>query len=299
VSICLLLAHAASVLHGETARPTFKSGLIDIYPFFVQMPRNAGPRSAEVTPYIGQLSRSALYRKKALYKRTHKATPSAAPVDTANETKEVKVNGANNGQKRTVPANKAPRFYPAEDIRQKKVTRKTNRPARLRSSITPGTVLILLAGKFRGKRVVFLKQLSSGLLLVSGPAKINGVPLRRVNQAYVIATSTKIDISGVKASSRPLFTVSRSWPDWRIQVDSKFDDAYFKRAGSVRTRGTESEFFKEADKKATETKSGRAGDYKDLDKALVAEVAKVPNLAKYLASTFALSNGQKPHLLNF
>lgn len=108
------------------------------------------------------------------------------------------MNGEKNGEKRLVPTQKAATFYPAEDARQPKKTRKIARPTKLRPSITPGTILILLAGRFRGKRVVFLKQLSSGLLLVTGPFKLNGVPLRRVNQAYVISTSTKVDLGDFK-----------------------------------------------------------------------------------------------------
>merc|ERR1712232_338590 len=105
---------------------------------------------------------------------------------------------------------KSPRYYPAEDAKPSKPTyRVRQNPPKIRKSISPGTILIILAGRFRGKRVVCLKALESGLLLVTGPYKINGVPLRRVNQAYVIATSTKVDVSGIDTS--------------------KFNDEYFER----------------------------------------------------------------------
>jgi len=206
--------------------------------------------------------------------------PAAEEKDTA--PKEKKIGGAKNGGTRSIPANKAMKFYSSEATTRQKIARKTNSAAKLRSSITPGTVLILLAGRFRGKRVVCLKQLPSGLLLVSGPFKINGVPLRRVNQAYVIATSTKIDISSVS-------------------IDEKINDAYFAKDSKRRSKGSEKEFFGEgADKKEKKAfPSDKSNDQKTVDKALIAEINKTENLAKYLGSNFALTKGQFPHLMQF
>eukprot|EP01098_Paradermamoeba_levis_P016915 TRINITY_DN9410_c0_g1_i2.p1 TRINITY_DN9410_c0_g1~~TRINITY_DN9410_c0_g1_i2.p1 ORF type:complete len:167 (-),score=63.78 TRINITY_DN9410_c0_g1_i2:113-613(-) len=152
-------------------------------------------------------------------------------------------------------------------------------PAKLRKSIKPGTVLVLLSGRFRARRVVFLKQLPSGLLLVTGPYALNGVPLRRVNQSYVIATTTKVDLTGFKAAD-------------------KFDDAYFKRPLKQKQKKTEAEFFAK-EKKEKKIKPERVADQKAVDAELLKAVEKTPLLRQYLASSFSLKNGDRPHDMKF
>ncbi|KAL4076076.1 ribosomal protein L6e-domain-containing protein [Scleroderma yunnanense] len=236
-------------------------------------------RSRQLAPGIGRFSRSQAAARRQLYKGPKKSEkPAAEEIPLY---KEVKVGGEKNGGSRLVPTSKAPRFYPAEDVRQPKKSRKSPKPAKLRSSIIPGTVLILLAGRFRGKRVVFLKQLESGLLLVTGPYKINGVPLRRVNQAYVIATSTKVDLEPFK-------------------IDSKINDAYFAKASAKGSISAEAEFFSEGKPKPKEPfPESKSADQKEVDKAVIAAIQKQENLAKYLKATFGLTKGQFPHQMVF
>ncbi|KAF9055409.1 60S ribosomal protein L6 [Hymenopellis radicata] len=236
-------------------------------------------RSKEIAPHVGRFSRSKLAAKRGLYKGLKKSEKPAATA--APETVEKTIGGDKNGGKRAVPTTKAPRFYPADDVRVPKQSRKSPKPTHIRTTITPGTVLILLAGRFRGKRVVFLKSLESGLLLVTGPYKINGVPLRRVNQAYVIATSTKVDISS-------------------LTLDAKFTDAYFTKTASKKSSSAEAEFFEDGKPKAKEPlPESKTADQKAVDEGVVAAVKKSENLAKYLAASWGLSKGQFPHQMVF
>ena len=51
------------------------------------------------------------------------------------------------------------KYYPAEDAVPAKGPVPVRNAPRLKKRVSPGTVLVLLAGRFRGKRVVFFKKL--------------------------------------------------------------------------------------------------------------------------------------------
>jgi len=240
-------------------------------------------RNVKINGGIMRFSRSKMYHKKAAFVKTKEAVKKVAAAKAGTVTKEI--GGEKNGEKRVVQLQKMPRSLPTQARKQRKASNKkafSQHNHKLRSTITPGTVLILLAGAHKGKRVVFLKQLSSGLLLVTGPFRINRCPLRRINQIYVIATKTKIDITGVT-------------------LPETLNDDYFRRSKAKKVRHGEGEIFEQ--KKASYVVSEqRKKDQVEVDRQLLGALKQNPEkklLCQYLASSFSIRKGMFPHKMNF
>merc|ERR1712123_162082 len=109
-----------------------------------------------------------------------------------------------------------PKYYSTEDKKVKLTNSRCNSNAtKLKASLVPGAAVIL-------------KQLESGLCLITGPFKVNGIPLRRVPQSYVIGTSTVVDASGVDTSSvsDSLFKKPKST---KKKADGPFEDKEEKK----------------------------------------------------------------------
>ena len=109
----------------------------------------------------------------------------------------------------------------------------------------------------------------------TGPFSVNGVPLKRVNAAYVIATVTKVALP-------------------KLPMD--IDDAFFAKEEAEEEAG-EDKFFAQT-KKATETSEERKAAQKKFDDAIVKAV-KDDAIKGYLKSTFTLQKGDKPHKMVF
>ncbi|XP_076181156.1 ribosomal protein L6 isoform X2 [Ptiloglossa arizonensis] len=241
------------------------------------------PRNYDLGNGIYRFSRTRMFHKKAIYKFLDKKTPKTVkpkkPVSI-----EKKIGGDKNGGKRIVLLKKRCANYPTADPvtvhHAKKCFRDHHRY--LRPSLKRGTICILLAGAHKGKRVVFLKQLKSGLLLVTGPFLINGCPLRRVSQNYVIATSTHINLSGLK-------------------LPAQVNDDYFKRKREKRAKKEEGDIFT---KKKDEYKASdqRKADQKVVDKFVISAIKRNKEkkmLFTYLSAMFGLRSSQYPHRLKF
>ena len=170
-------------------------------------------------------------------------------------------------------------WYPVSNLK-KHFTRKCKEPKKshISAELKPGQVVILLSGRFRGRRVVFLKKLEdSNLLLVTGPYKYNGVPLKRVNAAYVLPTNTKLNVSG--------------------DVAKNVDDKFFAKVKIERKK--EEDFFEDEKKKKERITADRKKMQDEVDINVKKAVDEVPMMKEYLRNRFALKNGDKPHLMKF
>jgi len=169
-------------------------------------------------------------------------------------------------------------WYPVSDLkthfkRKCKIPKKTH----ISAELTPGQVVIILSGRFRGRRVVYLKKLESGLLLVTGPYKYNGVPLKRVNAAYVLPTNTKLEIDA--------------------KVGESIKDDFFKKVDLDIKK--EEDFIPKEDAKRARVTEERKKAQNDIDTKVKGAVDKVPMMKEYLRNRFALKSGDKPHLMKF
>jgi len=254
-------------------------------------------RNYQLPSGVWRFSRSRMYHKTAQYKFVKKDDKGNVIKQQAQPKKaqlpkyaEKPIGGEKNGAKRSVRIRKLPKIYSVE---AKKKLRRTTRKLpfykhkrSLRKSITPGTVLIVVAGRHRGKRVVFLKQLKSGLLLVNGPFHVNRCPLRRIHQNYVIATRTKLDIS-------------------TLQLPKYLGDKYFRRQHENRKKaakqpGADNVFKKK--KAAYKVSVQRKKDQKVVDKQLMQVIRAHPDrklLIRYLGALFCLTNKTFPHKMKF
>ena len=169
-------------------------------------------------------------------------------------------------------------WYPVSDLKSHfKRKCKIPKASHISAPLTPGQIVIILSGRFRGRRVVFLKKLESNLLLVTGPYKYNGVPLKRVNAAYILPTNTKLNVNAEVAKNVNDKSFSK------IEIERKKEEDFFEDEKKKKERITE-------DRKKLQT---------EVDNAVKTAVDEVPMMKEYLRNRFALKNGDKPHLMKF
>lgn len=237
---------------------------------------------------IARWSRFAIRQKNSYRLKSVKlANKKAAPKKVASKVKitvEKQIGGAKNGKTRIVKVLKNRGSYATK-------AKVTKRPSsnyfakhvrNTRRTMVPGKVLILLAGRHKGKRVVLLKVLKSGLLLVNGPFFLNSCPLRRISQRYVISTKTRVNLKGVS-------------------IPEHINDAYFKRADKKKARKTEGDIFAKQEEKYQPSEQ-RKQDQVTVDKLVKAALKKTNEgslVSKYLKSYFALRSHQYPHRMRF
>ncbi|GAM28974.1 hypothetical protein SAMD00019534_121500 [Acytostelium subglobosum LB1] len=207
---------------------------------------------------LRKFSKRTLAKRTRIYlcKKNKVVTPKkAAPAPVVRE-------ATIKGGKKVQLKEKVPRYAPVDACEVRAANRAHSvAPISLRKSITPGTVLIVVAGRFAGKRVVFLKQLTSGLLLITGKY------------------SPRLDHRTTSSTRHTMI----------IKATTKKSEGEFFKDGEKKTEKKEKKQLPEA----------RVADQKAVDAAILAALKGQKELCLYLKTKFFLRSGEFPHALKF
>jgi len=156
---------------------------------------------------------------------------------------------------------------------------------KLRKSITPGTIGIILKGPQKTRRVVFIKQVESGLMIVANP--VAGLEPTTVDSRYFLSTKVKLDISGVKVPEEMVHSHFHNKAERR--------KAYLKarRAGTV---------LGELELKPKGFTDEQKAINKKLDDQLIPVIQKHADgavLENYMKAKFTLTHRDFPHRMVF
>lgn len=167
--------------------------------------------------------------------------------------------------------------------------KKTKRSG-VRASLQPGVIAIILRGRFKGRHVIVLGQANgdqgrSSLVVTAGPYACNGVPMRRIDPAYLIATQTRIDLSALDTSA--------------------LTSDIFKIQKKDRKRKGEGDFMGDC-KTNVARKPKYTKEFRDVEKVMdqrLMETIKKDERRKallgYLRSVFTINSGDMPHRMKF
>lgn len=98
-----------------------------------------------------------------------------------------------------------PRLYIPDDTpefveRYRKTT--ARKPRTARTDLARGMVVVVLEGVFASRRVIYLGGLGDNLALCVGPKSINNIPLFKIDERYLLATSTVLEIGNVDVDEK-------------------------------------------------------------------------------------------------
>lgn len=227
-----------------------------------------------------------MYKRRALYRLKGVNKGVKVTKEKKSIVKVKPIGGPKNGGERIVHLKKPKANYPTKRFVKNRPPKSfsSNHKRYTRQNLKPGSVLIMLAGRHQGKRVVLLKVLSSGLLLVTGPFCVNSCPMRRVSQRYVIGTSTRLELGDFK-------------------VPEHLDDTYFRRLKKEKKdkKTVENDIFA-TKKERFRPDEQRKADQRTVDEALMKSIKAHPDsklMLKYLKNMFSFHSSQYPHRMRF